>query len=338
MRRPDVFIVGGGPAGLAAAIASARRGMRVMVADGNRPPIDKACGEGLMPDSRRAAARLGIEFPDSLGFEFRGIRFHDRVHSVESNFPEGCGLGVRRIALHRLLMESAEAAGVEMRWGSSINQLDKIQARWIVGADGASSQVRTWAGLDAARWNSRRVAYRVHMAVAPWTRFMEVHWGPACQMYVTPISEREVCVAVISQIPQLRVREAMNQFFPALRERLGDAEITSRERGAMTATMRLRAVTRGNVALIGDASGSVDAITGEGNCLAFRQAERLADALCAGDLSRYAKAHPRLAMRHHLMARAMLLMGRAATARHMAMSAMSREPRIFRTLLGLHVA
>jgi flavin-dependent dehydrogenase len=312
--------------------------MRVVLADGNRPPIDKACGEGLMPDSRRAAARLGIEFPASLGFEFRGIRFHDGVHSVESNFPEGCGLGVRRIALHRLLMENAQAAGVEMRWGASINRLDRIQARWIVGADGASSQVRAWAGLEATRWNSRRFAYRVHMAVAPWSRLMEVHWGPACQMYVTPISEREVCVAVISQSPRLRVREALDRFFPALRERLGDAEITSRERGAATAMMRLRSVTRGNTALIGDASGSVDAITGEGNCLAFRQAEHLADALCEGELSIYAKAHPRLEMRHHLMARAMLFMGRAATARRVAMSAMAREPRIFRTLLGVHVA
>ena len=45
----DVFVIGGGPAGLAAAIAARGRGFRVLVADGAQPPIDKACGEGLLP-------------------------------------------------------------------------------------------------------------------------------------------------------------------------------------------------------------------------------------------------------------------------------------------------
>jgi flavin-dependent dehydrogenase len=42
----DVFIIGGGPAGLAAAIAAREKGCKVAVADCTRPPIDKACGEG----------------------------------------------------------------------------------------------------------------------------------------------------------------------------------------------------------------------------------------------------------------------------------------------------
>ena len=56
----DVFVLGGGPAGLAAAIAMRRTGLRVILADAARPPIDKACGEGLMPDSLAAARELGI--------------------------------------------------------------------------------------------------------------------------------------------------------------------------------------------------------------------------------------------------------------------------------------
>ena len=59
----DVFIVGGGPAGLAAAIAARQRGLRVVVADGGHAPIDKACGEGLMPDALAELERLGIQLP-----------------------------------------------------------------------------------------------------------------------------------------------------------------------------------------------------------------------------------------------------------------------------------
>ena len=112
----DVFVIGGGPAGLAAAIAASRQGLGAVVVDGNRPPIDKACGEGLMPDSRFQGARLGVDLPDSVGFEFRGIRFDGAGRSVGADFPKGRGIGVRRTVLHQALIEAAERAGVELRW------------------------------------------------------------------------------------------------------------------------------------------------------------------------------------------------------------------------------
>ena len=74
-RDTDVFIIGGGPAGLAAAIAARQRGFDVMVADSALPPIDKPCGEGLMPDGVCALADLGIYIPPEDSYPFRGIRF-----------------------------------------------------------------------------------------------------------------------------------------------------------------------------------------------------------------------------------------------------------------------
>ena len=73
----EVFVIGGGPAGLAAAIAARQRGLDVIVADGNKPPIDKACGEGLMPESVEALRRLGVELETGDGISFSGIRFVD---------------------------------------------------------------------------------------------------------------------------------------------------------------------------------------------------------------------------------------------------------------------
>ena len=84
----DVFIVGGGPAGLAAAIAARLKGFDVVVADAAQPPIDKACGEGLMPDSSDALRRLGISFDPEQSFAFRGIRFIGQGGTVAEIAPQ----------------------------------------------------------------------------------------------------------------------------------------------------------------------------------------------------------------------------------------------------------
>lgn len=334
----DVFVIGGGPAGLAAAIASRRRGMRVIVADGNKPPIDKPCGEGLMPDSRRAAEAIGIRLPGSIGYEYRGIRFHGTGKRVEAEFPNGRGMGVRRTVLHEVLIQAAERAGVELCWNMPVSRIDDLRARWIVGADGAASRVRNQADLEASVWNSRRFASRRHFAIAPWTDAMEIYWGERCQIYVTPVANDEVCIALISREPGLKLQDAVERHFPMLRDRLAGATATTTERGAVTVSRRLRRVARGNVALIGDASGSVDAITGEGICLSFRQAAVLADAIAAGDLAEYDRAHPRLAWKVHVMARTMLMLDTGALVRRLGLSAMHAQPWIFRRLLALHVA
>src|ERR1700684_1097484 len=82
----DVLIVGGGPAGLAAAIAARQKGFEVIVADRNRPAIDKSCGEGLMADCVEALRELGVHIPAAESFSFRGIRFVGSTSRVEASF------------------------------------------------------------------------------------------------------------------------------------------------------------------------------------------------------------------------------------------------------------
>jgi flavin-dependent dehydrogenase len=165
---------------------------------------------------------------------------------------------------------------------------------------------------------------------------MELHWGPRCQLYVTSVAADEVCVVLISRDPTLRLDAALPAF-PEVARRLHGAQISSGERGAITVTRKLARVCEGRVALIGDASGGVDAITGEGLCLSFRQAVALAESIQAGDLAGYEKAHRRLGLRPANMARLMLLLERREWLRQRAMQAFKRRPGIFQGMLATHV-
>lgn len=342
----DVLIVGGGPAGLAAAISLRRRGVDVLLADSQAPPIDKACGEGIMPDSRDALARLGVDLPGSCGAEFSGIRLCDDHASVAANFPFGSGLGVRRTVLHRRLVEHAASAGVRLAWKTTVLVRpghpiaiggERVTYKYLIAADGQSSRVRTWAGLDEGALLTRRFGFRIHYGIAPWSPRVEVHWAARGQAYITPVAGGEVCVAVTTRFQEGSRSRAIIESIPELREQLRGAEVITRERGCITTTRRLRHVVRGNVALVGDASGSADVVTGEGLNMAFRQALMLADAICPSrgpeNLSLYDKQHPTVMRLPQTMARTMLLMDRSPFLRRRVLRALAHDPELFQAIL-----
>jgi len=341
----DVFVIGGGPAGLAAAIAARQRGFDVVVADGAEPPIDKACGEGLLPDAVQVLAGLGIEIPAAERFTLQGIRFLDADLKVDAEFPVGQGIGVRRAVLHESMVERALKVGVTLLWKTPVSGISSagvttdrqtIAARWIIGADGIRSRVRRWTGLEPLRQDQPRFAFRRHYAVQPWCGFTELYWGSGAQAYVTPIGSQEICVVLISRDPRARFASIKSKF-PQLAQRLASATPTSVERGAVTLSRSITRVYRGRVALVGDASGSVDAITGEGLSLGFHQARALGEALESGDLHKYQVAHQRLTRRPTLMGRLLLLLDNQPKLRNRAMRALAAHPELFARLVAVHI-
>ena len=340
----DVIIIGAGPAGIATAIAANQRGFRTVVFDARTPPIDKPCGEGLLPQGIASLGELGIHLNSNLAVPIAGIRFAGGESAAYAKFPGAPGFAMRRVRLHQLLVERAIEAGVTFEWNTRVTKIDSHQVTagnlqipytWLVGADGQNSLVRKWSQLGPVRTSGKRFGFRQHFRVRSWPNYVDVFWGRNCQMLATPTAADEVCVSVLSRDAGFRISEALPQF-PELARRLRDATPVTRELGNATSLNQLAAVARGRVALVGDASGSVDAITGHGLSLAFHQAIFLAEALERGSLAHYESAHRKMAVMPALMSRLMLVMDKHSWIRRKTLRLFQNMPELFARLLSLH--
>jgi menaquinone-9 beta-reductase len=345
MHGMDVAVLGGGPAGLAAALALRQRGCGVALYDAQRPPIDKACGEGLMPEAVRLLRELGVALDERDGASFAGISFHDAHWSASAAFSGGRGLAVRRTRLQERMALKAAEMGIVLHWGASVQAVAggfrsagaPIDADYFVIADGLCSTLAAASGFRERNAYSTRYASRQQFRCAPWSDMVEVHWRAHEQLYIAPLGNHEVGVSLLTGTRGRRLTDALPDF-PAVAHRLAGAACTSGMRGAVTRTRSLRTVIRGNIAVLGDASGSVDAVTGEGLLSAFRQASALADAIAAGEPERYAVAHARMAKAPQRMARLLLLLDGYPWLERRFVATMATHPETFAALLRVHLA
>lgn len=332
----DLIVAGGGPAGLATAIHAARAGLEVTVVERRPGPVDKACGEGLMPHTLRHLDSLGIT---PYGKPFRGVTYLDRTRRVEARFPDGAGRGVRRTVLSEALHDTAASSGVRIVRGD-IRDVDQdeysvrcggLQARYLAAADGLHSPIRRQLGLDRPSGRGRRWGIRRHFHIAPWSDTVEVYWAAHTEAYVTPVSDDCVGVAVLTS-RQGKFEDHLGEF-PALASRLAGAN-HGPTRAAGPLRQRAHRQHHGRVMLVGDAAGYVDALTGEGLGIAFGGAEILAECVVADDPARYSRQWRRMSRRYRLMTAA-LLTASNSPARTMIVPAAATLPKVFNQAVRL---
>ena len=327
----DLLVAGGGPAGLATALHGARAGLEVVVVERRSGPIDKACGEGLMPHTLRQLERLGVS---PQGRKFVGIRYLDGRRQVSASFRSGAGRGVRRIALHAALLDAVTAAGVKVMQGSvgEVTQdgasvwVGEMRARYLAAADGLHSPLRRSLGLEMSSSGPRRWGIRRHVQIAPWTDHVEVHWAAGAEAYVTPVADDCVGIAVLSSL-----RGGFDKHlaeFAALGERVrGHAHGPDMAAGPLRQKVRSRVA--GRVLLVGDAAGYVDALTGEGLGIAFGGAELLVKCVVADRPEDYDGQWRRMSRRYRLLTAAVLRASEHGRARSWIVPAAAAMPGVF---------
>jgi 2-polyprenyl-6-methoxyphenol hydroxylase-like FAD-dependent oxidoreductase len=362
--RYDAAVVGGGPAGLAVGIELALAGRNAVVFERRRGPVDKACGEGLMPKGRAALERMGVRAlldPDDVA-AFESITyFQDDGRSVTGRLPPGGGLTVRRIALSAALAARARALGVTLHDGCRVHthqvtpegvrlttDAGDIDATLLVAADGLHSAVRKAAGLDRPTVGRRRFGLRRHIHMAPWAASVEVHFGTGVEAYVTPAGPQRVGVAFLwAESPSAPCKppigfETLLAQFPALQARLADHPFDSAPRGAGPMLQRVTGRIAPRLVLVGDAAGFVDAISGEGVSLAFEGAAELArqwPTIEAGrgsvaSLRPYDRAMQRLFTPYARLARALVFVAARPTLRRLVIDRLIARPALFEWALA----
>ncbi|MCZ7429314.1 geranylgeranyl reductase family protein [Micromonospora sp. WMMA1949] len=299
----DLVVVGGGPAGLSAAHAAARAGVRTLVVERATHPRYKTCGGGLIGTSLAEAADR-VEVPahdrvDRVTFTRDGRRAFTRRH------PAPLVTMIRREEFDDRLRAAAVAAGARVREGVAVRAVEQdtdevrlrlaggetVRARAVIGADGSSGVTARHVGV---RFRQVDLGLELELPVEGaererWRGRVLLDWGPLPGSYawVFPKGDRLTVGVISARGDGDRTRAYLRDFTA----RLGLSGVTpEHDSGHLTRCRTGDSPLRhGRVLVAGDAAGLLEPWSREGISYALRSGRLAGEAVAAGDLHAYAR-------------------------------------------------
>lgn len=312
----DILVIGGGPAGTAAAITAARSEARVLLLERGRLPRQKVCGEFVSAEGVDTLRDLDAKVADQLLASapriFRSRLFVDGQCIEVPIEPEAAS--ITRMELDFALWNAAEAAGVECRQQTRVTAIDRSGAKFRVTctAEGghATPTVEVSAVIDASgRWSKLRASERGapsrppagrrrYLGVKAHFRTLEVE-RPTVDLYffrggycgVQPIGNGQVNACAMVRAD---VASSMDEVFglhPALAERSREWQQVGEAVATSPLVFEKPQPVRGGVLCAGDAAGFVDPFVGDGITLALRGGCLAAEAALHHDATWYAREY-----------------------------------------------
>jgi flavin-dependent dehydrogenase len=334
VRRCDVLVIGGGPAGSTIATLLAGRGYDVVVAEKDRHPRFHI-GESLLPRNLPLFERLGVrEKVESIAMIKHGAQFCSAEHGRSLTFDFGEQLDpawpysyqVRRSEFDHLLLRHCAGRGAEVREGTRVTAVEfapdgvaavtdddggsagRIRARFLVDASGRDTFLAGKLGMKRRNEKHSSAALFGHFTGAERLPGREagnisIFWFPHGWMWFIPLKDGTTSVGAVCWPYYLKTRKGdLTEFFletlalsPELSARLREAKLTGPATATGNYSYYADRMAGDRYILVGDAYGFIDPVFSSGVYLAMHSAFLGADVV--DGVLRDPRAAPRLCRR-----------------------------------------